>query len=178
MRNRSKPYAGAMRVVVMGVTGCGKSSAGAALAGSLGVPFADADDFHPASNVAKMSEGIPLTDDERRPWLDAVGQWLALHPDSVMACSALKRSYRDRLRDAAGDVVYVHLAAKQSVLAERVERRTANEGHFAGADLLDSQYAALEPLGFDEVGGTIDVSHLTMTEVSHEVADLVASHED
>jgi carbohydrate kinase (thermoresistant glucokinase family) len=163
-----------MRVVVMGVTGCGKSSAGEAVSASLGIPFADADDFHPESNVAKMAAGIPLTDADRWPWLDAVGTWLATHPDAVMACSALKRSYRDRLRAEAGAVSFVHLAAKKSILEERVARRTETEGHFAGTDLLDSQFATLEPLGFDEVGGTIDVSHLTASEVSSEVTDLIA----
>lgn len=162
----------------MGVTGCGKSSVGGALAASLGVPFADADDFHPESNVAKMSAGIPLTDADRWPWLDAVGEWLASHPDAVVACSALKRSYRDRLRADAGAIVCVHLAARQSVLAERVARRTSTEGHFAGTELLDSQYAALQPLGFDEVGGTIDVSHLDAHQVASEVADLIALQDD
>jgi len=163
-----------MRVVVMGVTGCGKSSAGTAAAAALGIPFADADDFHPETNVAKMAAGIPLTDADRLPWLDAVGAWLAKHPDSVMACSALKRSYRDRIRVDAGSVVFVHLAARQSVIAGRVARRTEAEGHFAGTALLDSQFATLEPLRFDEVGGTIDVSHLTAREVSDEVADFIA----
>jgi len=167
-----------MRVVVMGVTGCGKSSAGAALATFLGVPFADADDFHSPSNVAKMAAGIPLTDAERWPWLDAVGAWLASHQDAVVACSALKRSYRDRLRVDAGAVVFVHLAARQSILAERVARRSATEGHFAGADLLDSQYVTLEPLGLDEVGGTLNVSHLTVREVASEVAYLIALQGD
>ncbi|NYI40746.1 gluconokinase [Demequina lutea] len=163
-----------MRVVVMGVTGCGKSSAGTAVAASLGIPFAEADDFHSESNVAKMAAGIPLTDADRWPWLDAVGSWLASHQDAVVACSALKRSYRDRLRVDAGAVLFVHLAAKKSTLAVRVEKRSETEGHFAGTDLLDSQYATLEPLGLDEVGGTIDVSHFTAREVSREVADLIA----
>ncbi len=171
---RSAPYADGMRVVVMGVTGCGKSSVGTALAASLGVPFADADGFHPESNVAKMTAGVSLTDADRWPWLDAIGEWLAGHPDSVVACSALKRSYRDRLRADAGAVVFVHLAARHSTLIARVARRSETEGHFAGTDLLDSQYATLEPLGFDEVGGTIDVSHLTAREVSDEVADFIA----
>jgi carbohydrate kinase (thermoresistant glucokinase family) len=167
-----------MRVVVMGVTGCGKSTAGAAAAATLGIPFADADSFHPESSVAKMAAGIPLTDDDRWPWLDAVGQWLASHPDAVVACSALKRAYRDRLRVDAGAIVFVHLAARQSVLAERVALRTATEGHFAGVDLLTSQFATLQPLAFDEVGGTIDVTHLAPSEVAREVADLIALQDD
>ena len=172
------PYAGGMRVVVMGVTGCGKSSVGTALAASLGIPFADADGFHPASNVAKMSAGVSLTDAERWPWLDAIGAWLGSHPDSVVACSALKRSYRDRLRVDAGAVVFVHLAARKSILAARVALRSETEGHFAGTDLLDSQYATLEPLGFEEVGGTIDVSHLSIHQAWSEVAYLIELQED
>ncbi|HXO57724.1 MAG TPA: shikimate kinase, partial [Mycobacterium sp.] len=84
--------------MVIGVSGSGKSTVGAALARRLGVPFADADSFHPAANVAKMAAGTPLDDDDRGPWLDAVGQWLADHDDGVMSCSALKRRYRDQLR--------------------------------------------------------------------------------
>lgn len=167
-----------MRVVVMGVTGCGKSTAGASLAASLGLPFADADDFHQASNVTSMAAGIPLTDDDRLLWLDSVGAWLSSHPDAVVACSALKRSYRGRLRAAAGAIVFVHLSARQSVLAERVARRSAVEGHFAGVDLLASHFAALEPLGFDEVGGTIDVSHLSARDVAGELVDLIALQDD
>lgn len=162
----------------MGVTGCGKSTVGAGVAAALGIPFADADDFHPASNVAKMAAGIALTDDDRWPWLEAVGEWLASEPDAVVACSALKRSYRDRLRARAGALVFVHLAAPQSVLAERVALRSATEGHFAGVDLLASQYEVLEPLGFDEVGGTIDVSHLAASDVVREVTDLASLHDD
>ena len=162
----------------MGVTGCGKSTAGASLAASLAMPFADADDFHPAANVAKMAAGTPLTDADRGPWLDAIGAWLASHPDAVVACSSLKRAYRDRMRASAGAIVFVHLSARQSILAERVARRTAVEGHFAGVDLLASQFAALEPLGFKEVGGTIDVSHLSADAVAHEVSDLIALQDD
>jgi carbohydrate kinase (thermoresistant glucokinase family) len=169
-----------MRLVVMGVTGCGKSTVAAGAAAELGFPVADADDFHPASNVAKMAAGIPLTDEDRWPWLEAVGAWLGSRPDAVVACSALKRSYRDRLRSSVsgGAIVFVHLAAPQSVLAERVALRSATEGHFAGVDLLASQYEALEPLGFDEVGGTIDVSHLTASDVVREVTDLASLHDD
>jgi len=146
-----------MRVVVMGVTGSGKTTVGSALAAEFGVAFADGDDLHPAANIAKMTAGTPLTDDDRWPWLDAVGGWLAQH-DGVVACSALKRSYRDRLRDAAPGTVFVHVAAPQSVLEERVAARLVKEGHFAGPGLLASQYEALEPLGFDEAGGVIDVA--------------------
>lgn len=140
-------------VVVMGATGVGKSTVGRALAERLGVPFLDADDVHPAANVAKMSRGEPLTDDDRWPWLDAVGAWLVEHPQGVVACSALRRSYRDRLRDAAGDVRFLHLRGAADVLDARLQRRT---GHFMPTTLVASQLATLEPLEPDEPGLAID----------------------
>jgi len=167
-----------MRVVVMGVTGCGKSSVGAALATSLGYPFADADDFHSGANIAKMAAGEALTDADRWPWLDTVGTWLGEHTDAVVACSSLRRAYRDRIRAAAGTAVFLHLAAPRSVIAQRVARRTQTEGHFAGVELLESQYATLEPLGFAEVGGTIDVTHRTLEEAVTEAHDIIALQDD
>lgn len=162
----------------MGVTGCGKSTVGARLAAALGVPFADGDDFHPAENVAKMTAGIPLTDEDRWPWLDAVGSWLHDRPDAVVACSALRRAYRDRLRAAAGPLVCLHLTAPTSVLVERVARRSATEGHFAGVALLDSQFAALQPLGFDEAGGSIDVAHQSAEAALASALDILELHDD
>src|SRR4029077_10287655 len=98
-------------VVVMGVSGSGKSTVGAALAQRLRVPFADADDFHPAANIAKMTAGEALNDDDRRPWLATIGKWLSAHPDGgVMSCSALKRAYRDQLREHCHGVEFLHLA--------------------------------------------------------------------
>jgi carbohydrate kinase (thermoresistant glucokinase family) len=163
-----------MRVVVMGVTGSGKTTVAKAIADARGLAFVDGDDLHPPANVAKMSAGVPLTDDDRWPWLDAVGAWLQEHPDGVVACSALKRAYRDRLRESAAGVVFVHLAAPQSVLTARVERRLVEEGHFAGPDLLASQYAALEQLAFGEPGGVVDVSNAgpaDVVEVALEIVD-------
>ncbi|WP_017934808.1 gluconokinase [Nocardioides sp. Iso805N] len=142
-------------LVVMGVSGSGKSTVGAALAQRLRVPFADADDFHPQANIDKMSAGIPLDDHDRRPWLDAIGDWLAAHPGGgVMSCSALKRSYRDRLRHHAHGVEFVHLAGTPEVLARRMAGRP---GHFMPASLLSSQLGTLEPLQPDERGVTLDV---------------------
>lgn len=142
-------------LVVMGVSGSGKSTVGAALAQRLRVPFADADDFHPQANIDKMSAGIPLDDHDRGPWLDAIGEWLAAHPDGgVMSCSALKRSYRDRLRHHAHGVEFVHLAGTPEVLARRMAGRP---GHFMPASLLRSQLATLEPLQPDERGVTLDI---------------------
>ncbi|MFO7243439.1 MAG: gluconokinase [Actinomycetes bacterium] len=166
-----------MRVVVMGVTGSGKSTVGKAVAEAFGFEFADGDDFHPAANVAKMADGTPLTDEDRWPWLDAVGAWLAQRDGAVAACSALKRVYRDRLREAAPGIVFVHLAAPQDVLEERVARRHVEEGHFATPGLLTSQFEALEPLAMDEVGGVVDVATASVPEACQAAIDIVAAVE-
>ena len=141
-------------IVVMGVSGSGKSTAGAALAQRLRVPFADADDFHPPENVAKMTAGEPLDDDDRRPWLDAIGEWLAEHDAGVITCSALKRRYRDQLRGHRPDVEFVHLHGDREVITRRQATRP---GHFMPASLLDSQFATLEALEDDERGFVVDV---------------------
>ncbi|MBW9120457.1 gluconokinase [Microbacterium trichothecenolyticum] len=143
------------RVVVMGVSASGKSSVGAELARLMGARFVDADDLHPAANVAKMSAGVPLQDEDRWPWLDAVAATLVDADRPVVACSALKRSYRDRLRAAAPGVVFVHLTGSAELLAARARGR---EGHFMPPALLRSQLDTLEPLGEDEVGVAIDVT--------------------
>jgi carbohydrate kinase (thermoresistant glucokinase family) len=138
-------------VVVMGVSGAGKSTVGIALADLLTVRFVDADALHPPANVAKMAAGTSLTDADRWPWLDLVGAALADARESglVVACSALKRAYRDRLRAAAPGVQFVHLDVPRTTLAERV---MARPGHFMPPSLLDSQLDILEPLGPDEAG--------------------------
>lgn len=142
-------------VVTMGVSGSGKSTVGAALAQRLSVPFADADDFHPQANVAKMSAGHPLDDDDRRAWLDVVGQWLARHRDGgVVSCSALKRSYRDRLRAHCPPVTFLYLAGSPDVIGAR---QAARKGHFMPTTLMRSQFDALEPLEPDECGVVLDV---------------------
>lgn len=142
-------------LVVMGVSGSGKSTVGAALAQRLGVPFADADDLHPAANIAKMSAGIPLDDDDRRPWLETIGRWLADHPEGgVVSCSALKRSYRDQLRRHVTDLGFLHLDGTREVITRR---QASRPGHFMPASLLTSQFATLEPLQPDEHGLVIDV---------------------
>jgi gluconokinase len=139
----------------MGVSGSGKSTVGAALAQRLRAPFADADDFHPEANVAKMTAGHALDDDDRRPWLEAIGVWLAAHQGGgVMTCSALKRAYRDQLRAHAPDTTFVHLHGERQVITRRQATRP---GHFMPASLLDSQFATLEPLEDDEVGFVVDV---------------------
>jgi gluconokinase len=144
-----------MHIVVMGVSGSGKSTVGVALAARLGVEFEDGDDLHPQANIAKMSAGIPLTDEDRWPWLDAVGDWLASRPDGVVACSALRRVYRDRIRARVPAAYVVHLAGAQETIAAR---QAARPGHFMPPSLLASQFATLEPLGADEAGITLDVA--------------------
>lgn len=141
--------------VVMGVSGCGKSSIGAKLALELGVPFTEGDAFHSQANVAKMSAGIPLTDDDRRDWLLNLRDKLAAREGgAVLSCSSLKRAYRDLLRSAGGDVRFAHLAGPREVLLERVSNRPA---HYMPPSLLDSQLSTLEPLQPDEAGITLDI---------------------
>ena len=142
-------------IVVMGVSGSGKSTVGAALAQRLRVPFADADDFHPPANIAKMMAGQPLDDDDRHPWLETIGQWLAEHADGgVMSCSALKRKYRDQLRTHDPHVMFLYLAGTPEVIGRR---QASRPGHFMPASLLRSQFDTLEPLAPEELGITIDV---------------------
>lgn len=138
----------------MGVSGSGKSTVGAALAQRLGVPFVDADTLHPPANIAKMAAGEPLDDDDRYPWLEKVGEWLADHRDGAVAsCSALKRKYRDQLRAHCPGVEFVHLSGSADLIGGRLAART---GHFMPAALLRSQLSTLEPLGPDEAGITVD----------------------
>lgn len=142
-------------IVVMGVSGSGKSTVGAALAQRLRVPFGDADDFHPPANIAKMTAGEPLDDDDRLPWLEAIGEWLAHHGDGgVMSCSALKRKYRDQLRRHCDEVEFLHLVGAPETIARR---QASRPGHFMPASLLASQFQTLEPLEPDERGIDIDV---------------------
>ncbi|MEV2253927.1 gluconokinase [Streptomyces sp. NPDC050147] len=147
-------------VVVMGVAGTGKTTIGPLLAAQLGVPYAEGDDFHPPANIAKMSAGTPLTDDDRWPWLDAIGAWAHSRAGlgGVVSSSALKRSYRDRLRAAAPGVdslVFVHLTGDRALIEDRMSHR---QGHFMPTALLDSQFATLQPLGADEAGVAVDVT--------------------
>ncbi|GAB2786175.1 gluconokinase [Streptomyces chlorus] len=144
-------------VVVMGVAGTGKTTIGPLLAARYGVPYAEGDDFHPPANIAKMSAGTPLDDEDRWPWLDAIGEWAHGRAGlgGVVSSSALKRSYRDRLRAAAPDVVFVHLTGDRALIEDRMSHR---EGHFMPTALLDSQFATLQPLEPDEVGVAVEVS--------------------
>nr|WP_233507135.1 gluconokinase [Jiangella anatolica] len=140
-------------LVVMGVSGSGKTTVATRLADRLGRPFAEADDMHPAANVAKMAAGTPLTDEDRAPWLATVRDWLTAEAErgrsAVVTCSALRRRYRDVLRGAAGGVTFVFLDGDPELLAERMRRR---KGHFMPPSLLESQLDTLEPLEPDEDG--------------------------
>ena len=140
----------------MGVAGCGKSTVGQAIADATGAAFVDGDNLHPQSNITKMSSGQPLTDDDRAPWLDKVGQTLRDHAGvCLIGCSALKRAYRDRIRDAAAKpVMFLHLAGSRAVIEARMSARS---GHFMPVRLLDSQFATLEPLQPDEQGIAVDI---------------------
>lgn len=145
------------RIIVMGVSGCGKTTIGDLVARELGVPFLDGDSLHPVENVAKMAAGTPLTDEDRWPWLATVGAELANAGDGgmVLACSALRRSYRDAIRAHAPDTIFLHLHGTKDVLRARTEGRT---GHFMPPALLESQLATLEPLGADEAGLIVDIA--------------------
>jgi len=141
--------------VVMGVSGCGKTSIGERLAAALGVPFIEGDAFHSQANIAKMTAGIALTDDDRRDWLLTLRDKLATREGgAVLSCSSLKRAYRDLLRSAGGDVRFAHLAGERGLLLERVSNRP---GHYMPPSLLDSQLETLEPLQPDEAGITLDI---------------------
>ena len=143
--------------LVMGVSGAGKTTLGAALAARLGAPFVDADDLHPPANRSKMAAGLALTDADRAPWLDAVaaviGDWVAAETGGVVACSALRRAYRDRLRSADPGLAVVFLELDEATLARRL---AARRGHYFAPSLLGSQLALLEPPGADEAAIRVD----------------------
>jgi gluconokinase len=161
-------------IVVMGVQGSGKSTAGRVTAARLGLPFIDGDDLHPASNKAKMAAGNPLNDEDREPWLSAIGRALAegvaRGEARVIACSALKRRYRDLIRSFAPTVRFVHLDGPQKLVAERLSQRNHE---YMPAALLDSQFETLEPLEADEAGIRLDIS-LSPEDIAEAVADALA----
>lgn len=136
---------GGMVVILMGVSGCGKTTVGKQLAGRLGWPFVDGDDYHPAANRAKLSQGIPLTDEDRKDWLLALGDlirgYLLRDQPVVLACSALKQVYRDQLNVDPERIYFIYLKGSMDLILRRLRRRT---GHFMKADLLASQFATLE----------------------------------
>lgn len=161
-------------VVVMGVSGSGKTTIGRLLAERLGVPYAEADSFHPPANVAKMAAGQALEDADRYPWLAAIADWIRRHghpgPGGVVSCSALKHHYRDLLREASRGVWFLHLSVDRDTIARRVADRT---DHFMPVSLIDSQLHTLEPLRPDEPGTVIDASALP-AEVVETAIDVIA----
>ncbi len=146
-------------LVVMGVSGCGKSTVGAQLAAALGLEFLEGDSLHSQPNIARMASGVALTDEDRREWLELLSGRLARaergHQGLVVSCSALKRAYRDILRRGAPGLVFVHLTGKPGMLARRAAQRP---GHYMPASLLASQLETLEIPGQDEQALTFDVS--------------------
>jgi gluconokinase len=143
-------------VVVMGVSGSGKTTLATGIAHRMGWEFQEGDELHPPENVAKMSRGEPLTDEDRAPWLAAIGRWmdarLAAGESAVLTCSALRRAYRDNLRNGRSGVVFCHVTAGADRIRERIEQR---RGHYMPPSLLPSQLATLEPLAADEPGVTV-----------------------
>ncbi len=146
-------------LVVMGVAGVGKTTVATLMAERLGWAVAEADDFHPTTNIVKMASGVPLDDDDRWPWLRAIRDWTTEQEtagqDSVVTCSALKRRYRDVLRQAAGRVRFVHLEGSVDLIGDRIQKRSK---HFMPPTLLPSQFAILEPLDNDEDGVVVAVA--------------------
>lgn len=162
----------AAAIIVMGVSGSGKSTIGALLAERLGWPFADADGFHPPENVAKMAAGTPLTDADRWPWLDAIAAHIGAARQAgqpvVVACSALRRAYRDRLRAGHGDLLFLHLSGAPEVIAAR---QAARQGHFMPPSLMASQFATLEDTVAEPDAVTVSVKASP-----HEVVEAALAH--
>ncbi|MFT4013864.1 MAG: gluconokinase [Paracoccus sp. (in: a-proteobacteria)] len=164
-----------MRIVLMGVSGSGKSSIGAALSKHLGIAYVDGDDLHTPANVEKMRAGIPLTDEDRWPWLDRVARVLADQAPVIIGCSALRRVYRDRIRAGAGGTVrFVHLSGSREVLAKRM---AARPGHYMPVSLLDSQFATLEPPAPEEKALTVDIAR-TPAELTASIAAYLQGAEE
>lgn len=165
----------ATHLVVMGVAGSGKSTIAAALSRTLGWPLAEADEFHPQDNIEKMSQGIPLQDGDRWPWLALIRDWMTEkaegHQSTVITCSALKQSYRRLLSEAEGHVVFVHLEGSPELLAQRMQGRA---GHFMPPSLLPSQLAALEPLTPQELAtGSLQ---LDISQTPDQIVERVVAH--
>ena len=160
------------KIVLMGVSGCGKSLVGQALALKLGVKFIEGDEFHTSENRKKMGAGIPLNDEDRLGWLTKLGD-LASNDEEplIISCSALKRSYRELLGSKGADLIFIHLHARREVIESRIESR---KGHFFDPGLLSSQFDTLEPLQPDEQGFQVNVAnseHLVLAEIISRLDD-------
>jgi gluconokinase len=146
-----------VHIVVMGVSGCGKTTVAQAICDQLGFTMAEGDDFHSAANVKKMADGIPLTDEDRWPWLDTINKWMVEQDQqgksTVVSCSALKKKYRQVLGKGI-NVLFVHLCGTEDLISGRLTKR---KGHYMPPSLLPSQFADLEPLGPDEPGVTVSI---------------------
>jgi gluconokinase len=160
-------------MIVMGVSGSGKTTIGTLLGEAIGVPFVDGDDLHPAANKEKMRAGHPLNDDDRRPWLHVIGEYIeeraAAGETAIVACSALKKSYRDLLRAHAPNLVFIHLAGDKATIAGRLEQRSHE---YMPPTLLDSQLNTLEPLQPGEVAVIVDVTRTPEEMVEQVLAEL------
>lgn len=167
------PSSGVRQVVVMGVSGVGKSTFAKGLATLMRWPFVEGDALHPEANLVKMSSGQPLTDEDRWPWLRAIGVWMdgriEAQRSSVVTCSALKRSYRDLLREGRPEVAFCEVDAPPEVIADRISER---KGHYMPASLLPSQLATLQPLADDEPGVHVSAADSPDQIVRHALAKL------
>lgn len=154
MSDKSRPFA----AIVMGPSGVGKTTTAKGVADRLGWDFAEGDEFHPKANIDKMSAGIPLNDEDRAPWLRSIRDWMSNKADAglncVLTCSALKKTYRDILREARAEVVFVELDAPIDLVGERMAHR---KGHYMPTSLLQSQFDTLEPLQPEEAGIVVSV---------------------
>ncbi len=163
----------------MGVSGVGKSTIAKGISARTGWTFAEGDAFHSAANVAKMHDGHALSDEDRWPWLRSIGAWMSAEIAegrcAVVTCSALRRAYRDLLREGRPEVEFCHLAAEQDVITERIDHRS---GHFMPSSLLPSQYSTLEPLAPDEPGVTVSVAGSVPDVLARAVAALSLAPEE
>lgn len=177
LNNENKTLDRPIHIVVMGVAGSGKSTVAEALRDQLGLTMAEGDDFHPKANIEKMSHGIPLTDSDRRPWLEVINRWMlgrnALGESTVVSSSALKRSYRDILRKDV-PVFFIHLVGTQELIQKRLSER---KGHFMPPALLPSQFADLQPLEPDEPGIEVCVEGSSEDMVRRSIAAVKAHAE-
>ena len=169
---------GAEYVIVMGVSGSGKTTVAKGIAERMGWEFAEGDDFHPRANVEKMAAGHPLTDEDRWPWLRAIGAWIdereAEGTSAVLTCSALRRVYRDLLREGRPNVRFCHVDADADLIAERLSHR---QGHYMPPSLLPSQLATLEPLQADEPGVLVSAKETPEDVVEQAIEVLGLEHE-